>query len=85
MLFLKTISVGITPTAVQKSLAFTTIKKALTQAQQTEFELDEEGIRRFQICPPKTIKGIRKIPLTAKAMHALKKQKEYIAPAVKCR
>lgn len=28
------------------------------------YELDEERKRRFQICPPKTIKGIRKIPLT---------------------
>lgn len=42
------------------------------------YELDEEGKRRFQICPPKTIKGIRKIPLTAKALQALKKQKEYL-------
>lgn len=42
------------------------------------YELDEEGKRRFQICPPKTIKGIRKIPLTSKALHALRKQKEYM-------
>ena len=42
------------------------------------YELDEEGNRRFQICPPKTIKGIRKIPLTSKALHALRKQKEYM-------
>lgn len=42
------------------------------------YELDEEGKRRFQICPPKTIKGIRKIPLTEKAMYALRKQKEYM-------
>lgn len=42
------------------------------------YELDEEGKRRFQICPPKTIKGIRKIPLTSKAMHVLRKQKEYM-------
>lgn len=42
------------------------------------YELDEEEKRRFQICPPKTIKGIRKIPLTSKALHALRKQKEYI-------
>lgn len=27
-----------------------------------------EGQRRFQICPPKTIKGIRKIPLASKAL-----------------
>ena len=37
------------------------------------YELDEEGKRRFQICPQKTIKGIRKIPLTSKALHALRK------------
>ena len=42
------------------------------------YELDEEGKRRFQICPPKTIKGIRKIPLTSKVLHALRKQKEYM-------
>lgn len=42
------------------------------------YELDEEGKRRFQICLPKTIKGIRKIPLTEKAMYVLRKQKEYM-------
>lgn len=37
------------------------------------YELDDKGKRRFQICPPKTIEGIRKIPLTSKALHALSK------------
>ena len=53
-------------------------KKFIKIDHQLLYELDEEGKRRFQICPPKTIKGIRKIPLTAKALYALKKQKEYM-------
>lgn len=53
-------------------------KKFIKIDHQLLYELDEKGKRRFQICPPKTIKGIRKISLTVKTVHALKKQKEYM-------
>lgn len=53
-------------------------KKFIQIGHQLLYKLDEEGKRRFQICPPKTIRGIRKIPLTTKALQALKTQKEYM-------
>lgn len=42
------------------------------------YECYENGNKekRFQIRPPKTRKGIRKIPLSQEAIHALKEQKE---------
>lgn len=44
------------------------------------YECYEHGNKdqKYQIRPPKTRKGIRRIPLSQKAIHALKMQKEYM-------
>lgn len=39
------------------------------------YEVDEKGDRRYQITDPKTIKSIRRIPLSMRAVEALRMQK----------
>lgn len=45
------------------------------------YEIDENDQRRFQIADPKTIKSIRRIPLSLRAMQALKMQKKQMQKA----
>ncbi len=39
------------------------------------YGIDEEGNRRYQITDPKTIKSIRRVPLSMRAVEALRMQK----------
>ena len=45
------------------------------------YELDENDEQRFQVTNPKTIKSIRKIPLSVSALQALKMQKKQMQKA----
>lgn len=45
------------------------------------YEVDEDDVRRFQIADPKTIKSIRRIPLSLRALQALKMQKKQMQKA----
>lgn len=45
------------------------------------YELDENDERRFQVVDPKTIKSIRKVPLSMRALQALKMQKKQMQKA----
>lgn len=45
------------------------------------YELDENDERRFQVTEPKTIKSIRKVPLSVRALQVLKMQRKQMQKA----
>lgn len=56
-------------------------KRFIKIAHQLIYELDENDERRFQVTDPKTIKSIRKVPLSVRALQALKMQRKQMQKA----